>query len=110
MSGMTGRLNTIRLIAAAYADDLRNSPTRDERHARGVLIALETAILHGSLESLITAIAPWLRAEVARVDALLNGPAHDRISAAVGEMSQDDRDLDDAQALRLPSEYSGIGD
>lgn len=109
MSGMTGRLNTIRIIAAAYADDLRNSPTRDERKARGVLLALCAALHNGSLDSLVDAIKPWMREQVAAVDALSDGAEFDLLSAAVGEMSQDDRDLDDAQALRLPSEYSGIG-
>lgn len=110
VSGMTGRLNTIRIIAAAYADDPRNSPTRDERHARYVLTALCTAISHGSLDSLVDAIKPWMREQVALVDALSDGAEFDLLSAAVGEMGVADEDLDDAVGLRLPSEYSGIGD
>lgn len=107
---MTGRLNTIRIIAAAYGDDLRNSPTRDERKVRGVLLALVAAIHNGSLDSLVAAIKPWMRAEVARVDALTDGVEHDRLSEAVGEMGVADDDVDDLAALRLPDAYTGLGD
>lgn len=105
----TGRLNIIRLIAAAYADDLRNRPTRDERKARYVLIALVHAISYDRLDSLVDAMKPGMREQVAMVDALTDGAEHDRLSAAVGEMSIDDRDLDEAAALRLPDAYSGLG-
>lgn len=121
---ITARLRSIRHYAAAYADDLyacslqdrpvgkaslRIRPTRDERKARYVLVALCTAISRGTLDSLVTAITPWMREQVARVDALTDGVEHDRLSAAVGEMGMADEDLNDLAALRLPDAYTGIG-
>lgn len=111
----TGRLNIIRLIAAAYANELRNSPTRAERKARYVLTALVAAIHNGTLDSLVDAIKPWMRNELGQINSLSDAHEFDRLSEAVGEMSIDDRDLDDYDELKLtgielPSAYSGIGD
>lgn len=104
----TGRLNIIRLIAAAYADDLRNRPTHDERKARYVLTALVAAIHNGTLDSLAAAIKPWMRNELGQINSLSDAHEFDRLSEAVGEMGVADEDVD--EAMRLPSEYTGIGD
>lgn len=105
----TIRLITVAHSAAAFADDLRKHPTPAERHARGVLLALVAAIHNGSLEGLVATIKPWMRREVARIDALTDAASHDRLSAAVGEMGMVGADLDELVQLDLPDSYSGIG-
>lgn len=105
----TARLRSIRLIAAAYADDLRNRPTRAERKARCVLVALVSAINTDSLDSLVAAIRSWMRSELAGIDALSEPEPFDLLSDITREMGLPDEDLDELASLRLPDAYSGLG-
>lgn len=95
---ITGRLVVIEKICGTLADDLRPLGG-DHRHARGVLLALRAAIHNGSLDSLAQAIRPWLRQEVARVDALTEADAFDELSAITAEMALPSEDLDAALDL-----------
>lgn len=62
------RLIVIRRVCEAFVDDLRPL-AGDERRVRGILLALVAAMHNGTLDTLADTVRPWMRAELARVDA-----------------------------------------
>jgi hypothetical protein len=63
---MTDRLLAVETMALALAEQMRDG-THAERKARGLLLALATAIHNDSLDSLVEHLKPWMRQEAERV-------------------------------------------
>lgn len=64
---MTNRLLAVETMALALAEQMRDG-THAERKARGLLLALATAIHNDSLDTLVAHLKPWMRAETARLE------------------------------------------
>ncbi|MCC6454159.1 MAG: hypothetical protein IT328_04400 [Caldilineaceae bacterium] len=102
---MSGRLNVLAQVASVFARDMRHG-THQECQARGVLLALVAAIHNDSLDSLVEQVRPWMREEVARIDALRDAEAFEQASEAAAEMELPSADLDDYWQVgnRLPGD------